>query len=141
MACAYGHWRCWPDRGRTKALKTGLQIRVAAVVGVLLCAAAVPGAAESREQRGAELFQKKGCLHCHAMNGVGGHKGPNLSGVGKRLKPAAIQKQILDGGLTMPSFDTALSADEVKDLVAYLRKCRKDIAPGAGAGPSGNGAQ
>ncbi|MHB1700025.1 MAG: c-type cytochrome [Acidobacteriaceae bacterium] len=123
-------------------MRRDFKIRVAAVAAaVLLCGAAVPGAAASREQRGAELFQKKGCLHCHTMDGVGGHKGPNLSGVGKRLKPAAIQKQILTGGLTMPSFDMALTADEVKDLVAYLHKCRKDIAPAAEAEVRGKSAE
>ncbi len=134
-----------PVRGKDRAIemRKDFQIRVAALAAavLLLCAAAVPGVAESREQRGADLFQKKGCLHCHTMNGVGGHKGPNLSGVGKRLKPAAIQKQILTGGLTMPSFDTALTADEVKDLVAYLHKCRKDIAPTAEAEVRGKGAE
>ena len=85
--------------------------------------------AESGRERGAALFQQKGCAHCHAINGAGGHKGPDLSAVGTRLKPAAIQRQIVSGGLAMPAFGEALSPGETKDLVSFLHTCRKNLAP------------
>ncbi len=31
---------------------------------------------------GAELFQKKGCVHCHAVKGLGGTSGPDLGSAG-----------------------------------------------------------
>ena len=35
---------------------------------------------------GPTLFRERGCSHCHQIEGVGGNKGPDLSGVGLRLK-------------------------------------------------------
>jgi mono/diheme cytochrome c family protein len=73
---------------------------------------------------GAELFQTSGCTHCHMMNGEGGTKGPNLSGVGRRMKPDAIKLQIQQGKGAMPPFQDALSDDEITALVHYLEKAR-----------------
>lgn len=93
---------------------------------VLLAASALPSLASSRSQRvhGGMVFNTSGCLHCHRINGVGGHKGPDLSGVGKTMKKSAIRKQILQGGEEMPPFREVLEPRDVKDLVAYLHSCR-----------------
>jgi mono/diheme cytochrome c family protein len=56
---------------------------------------------------------------------VGGHKGPDLSGVGRTMSKDKIREQILRGGNEMPSFTDDLQPAEVKDLVAYLRSCRE----------------
>jgi mono/diheme cytochrome c family protein len=83
-------------------------------------------AASSHEQqaRGATVFTENGCGHCHTIRNKGGTKGPNLSGVGRRLSEAQIRSQILQGGSQMPSFADILQQSETDDLVAYLRSCR-----------------
>lgn len=83
--------------------------------------------ASSRDHRehGATVFATNGCAHCHRVNNAGGHKGPDLSGVGRTLTGAQIRKQILQGGNEMPSFADDLEAGEVNDLVTYLRSCRE----------------
>ena len=83
-------------------------------------------AASSSDQnaRGATVFAENGCLHCHTICNQGGTKGPDLSGVGRRLSEAQIRSQILQGGRQMPSFADILQQSETEDLVAYLRSCR-----------------
>lgn len=83
--------------------------------------------ASSRDQRerGAELFNASGCRHCHSIHNVGGHKGPDLSGVGRILTKTQMRTQILRGGNQMPPFTDDLEPAEVSDLVAFLRSCRE----------------
>jgi mono/diheme cytochrome c family protein len=73
---------------------------------------------------GATLFEVRGCAQCHTIHRVGGHKGPNLSGVGRRLKSREIETQIVAGGATMPAFGDALPHAEIVALVKYLHKQR-----------------
>lgn len=82
------------------------------------------GAAESARERGATEFHEKGCIHCHTIGGVGGHKGPDLSGVGLRKNKDGLRKQILEGKGAMPAFREVLTGDEVEALVRYLHHCR-----------------
>lgn len=82
-------------------------------------------APKDQRNRGAELFTVAGCQHCHTIRNVGGHKGPDLSGVGRILTKAKIREQILHGGKQMPPFTDELEPAEVNDLVAYLRSCRQ----------------
>lgn len=99
--------------------------------GLLLMLAAGPGAfasSRSQRQRGAAVFEANGCRHCHSLHMVGGHKGPDLSGVGRALTKSQIRAQILQGGNEMPSFTDDLEPQEVKDLVAFLRSCREKPA-------------
>ena len=86
------------------------------------------GAGESANERGSTTFHEKGCLQCHAIGGIGGHKGPDLSGVGRRKNKNALRQQILEGGGAMPAFREALTGDEVDALVRYLQHCR--VKPG-----------
>jgi len=95
---------------------------------LIVALTALASSGESARDRGKALFQEKGCVQCHSINGVGKHKGPNLSAVGKRLKKPELEKQILDGGLNMPSFRDAVTLDEAHDLVEYLHKCKHEIA-------------
>jgi mono/diheme cytochrome c family protein len=83
-------------------------------------------AASSSEQRarGAQVFADNGCQHCHTIRQNGGDKGPDLSGVGRRLNKDQIKTQILQGGHSMPPFADVLQKSETEDLVAYLRSCR-----------------
>ncbi len=80
------------------------------------------------------LFHEKGCEHCHGVDGLGGEKGPNLSGVGRELKPDQIRKQILEGGDAMPPFADALAPSETDLLVSYLSTRKKIVKA---RGPAG----
>lgn len=67
---------------------------------------------------------------------VGGHKGPDLSSVGRTAKKDAIRKQIVYGSKIMPAFGAMLSPADVDDLVSFLRSCKAKVnpqAPAAGA--------
>jgi mono/diheme cytochrome c family protein len=96
------------------------------VVLVVLSACSPAGFASSREQRahGASVFAASGCAHCHTIRNVGGHKGPDLSGVGKRLNKSQMQRQIVNGSKLMPSFGDDLQGADLNALLAYLRSCQ-----------------
>lgn len=102
-------------------------MRLGLAVLLLVLTAGSPGFASSRDQRahGATVFAASGCGHCHRMHNTGGHKGPDLSGVGRKLSKTQIREQILHGGNEMPPFTDDLERSEVDDLVAYLRSCRE----------------
>lgn len=99
-------------------------------VPIIFLALSSGALASSRDQRahGAAVFADNGCAHCHRMGSAGGHKGPDLSGVGRKLSNSQIRDQILKGGNEMPSFADDLQSPEVDDLVAYLRSCRQKPA-------------
>ena len=99
--------------------------------------ATVHASAKTDQAAGQALFHEKGCEHCHGIDGSGGEKGPNLSGVGHKLKPAAIQTQILNGGESMPAFADVLAPDDVKLLVEYLSAKKKVVrTKGAATAPA-----
>lgn len=96
----------------------------------LLFASSLPLLASSKEQctHGAALFVSSGCQHCHTIGSVGGHRGPNLSNIGRTAKKAAIRNQIVNGSNVMPAFGDVLAPQEVDDLIAYLHSCRQKPA-------------
>ncbi|MGA7343399.1 MAG: cytochrome c [Terracidiphilus sp.] len=69
-------------------------------------------------------FVSNGCQHCHSIRNAGGHKGPDLSGVGRIMKKSQIREQIVYGSKAMPAFGSVLFTAAIDDLVAYLRSCR-----------------
>ena len=105
-------------------------MRVVLVIAALLLAFSSFAIASSRSQRahGAAVFSESGCQHCHSIGGVGGHKGPDLSAVGRRKSKAALRQQIVYGSKVMPAFGDDLEPDELKDLIAYLKSCRQKPA-------------
>ena len=105
-------------------------MRVVLVIAALLLAFSSFAIASSRSQRahGAAVFSESGCQHCHSIGNVGGHKGPDLSGVGRRKSNAALRQQIVYGSKVMPAFGDDLEPNELKDLIAYLRSCRQKAA-------------
>ena len=84
-------------------------------------------AGSKAKQRGAALFEQRGCAHCHGPAGVGGKRGPDLQLVRKHMNKAQIALQIHDGGMMMPAFGNSLTTPQIQDLVAYLRAKRKVI--------------
>jgi putative membrane-bound dehydrogenase-like protein len=71
------------------------------------------------------------CLRCHALEGTGGHAGPALDGVARRLDPTRLLQSLVDpqaevaegygASSAMPAMGPLLSPREIRDLVAYLR--------------------
>lgn len=112
----------------------------AVVLFLASCSFAFASSREQRE-RGAADFASSGCQHCHSISGVGGHRGPDLSGVGRTKSKTAIRRQILYGSDVMPSFRDVLAPSEIKDLVAYLRSCRSKQHPAAASAASHQQAQ
>ena len=86
---------------------------------------------KAAEQAGAVLFHDKDCAHCHGVGGVGGKKGPELTGLrkDKNWPPAKIANQILNGGQKMPPFRDSLTDQEADQLVAWLRAKHRPAPP------------
>lgn len=113
-------------------------MRLVLLIAFLLPTFSSLAIASSRSQRahGAKVFNESGCQHCHTIRGVGGHKGPDLSGVGRRKSEAEMRQQIVYGSKVMPAFGDDLDANDLRDLIAYLRSCRQK--PAKAAQPSGS---
>ena len=80
--------------------------------------------------RGKEVFEAQ-CQICHEANSEEMLVGPGLKGLFKRHKlpdgaehehaEAAIREQIVNGGGAMPPMGSALSDEQLDDLIAYLQ--------------------
>ncbi len=82
------------------------------------------------ELQGAVVLQNKSCRNCHALDGVGGQRGPDLAGVSLRLTRDQLVRQVSQGGGNMPAYGKQLRANEVAALVAFLETLRpKDQPP------------
>jgi ubiquinol-cytochrome c reductase cytochrome b subunit len=77
--------------------------------------------------QGMVVLQNKQCRNCHALDGIGGRRGPDLSGVGIRLTRDQLIDQISNGtpgGGNMPAYGKQIKPAEmsaVVDLLASLR--------------------
>jgi ubiquinol-cytochrome c reductase cytochrome b subunit len=80
---------------------------------------------------GAVVLQNKQCRNCHALDGVGGHRGPDLTSIGTRMTRDQLVRQVLQGGGNMPAYGRQLSADEVTVLVEFLESLRPGDRPAA----------
>jgi mono/diheme cytochrome c family protein len=95
------------------------------VFGVLLlCTCAGFASSRSQREHGATVFAASGCTHCHSIRNAGGHKGPDLSGVGRKMNQGEMRRQIVEGTKTMPPFGDDLKDADLADLIAYLHSCR-----------------
>lgn len=104
-----------------------------AAFAVLACAAgsaahsqtAPPGASPSASP-GETLF-KTNCSMCHGADGAGSPFGKRLGAPDFRSKDVqdlsnvALSKIISDGKNNMPAFGTRFSADQINQLVEYIR--------------------
>jgi ubiquinol-cytochrome c reductase cytochrome b subunit len=73
--------------------------------------------------QGAVVLQNKQCRNCHALEGVGGKRGPDLSGVGSRLTRDQMIDQISNGtpgGGNMPAYGKQMKPAEMNALVDFL---------------------
>ena len=70
--------------------------------------------------QGAVVLQNKDCRNCHALDGKGGHRGPDLNGVATRLTHDQLVRQVIQGGGNMPAYGKQLKPAEVTALVDFL---------------------
>jgi len=73
------------------------------------------------ELAGGAVFQAKQCRNCHAIDGSGGERGPDLGDVATRLTGDQLTRQVLQGGGNMPAYRKHLSPSETTALVAFMR--------------------
>jgi ubiquinol-cytochrome c reductase cytochrome b subunit len=84
--------------------------------------------------QGAALLQNKNCRNCHALEGSGGKRGPDLTAVGKRLTRDQLIDQVSNGtpgGGNMPAYGDQISPAEMTALVAFLENLRPQGEPPA----------
>jgi len=84
-----------------------------------------------RELAGAAVFQNKTCRNCHALDGKGGQRGPDLTSVATRLTHDELIRQVIQGGGLMPAFGDQLSPAEVEAMVAFLETLKPRGQPPA----------
>jgi ubiquinol-cytochrome c reductase cytochrome b subunit len=70
--------------------------------------------------RGVALFNSKGCITCHQINGVGGQRGPDLTNVGQRYRRDQLTTIIMAGGGAMPAYAGNMTEEELNALLAFL---------------------
>jgi ubiquinol-cytochrome c reductase cytochrome b subunit len=86
------------------------------------------------ELQGALVFQFKSCRNCHALDGVGGKKGPDLTFVGTRLTRDQLIDQVSNGtpgGGDMPAYGKQISPAEMTVLAEFLTSLRPEGQPPA----------
>jgi ubiquinol-cytochrome c reductase cytochrome b subunit len=84
---------------------------------------------------GASVFQFKNCRNCHALDGVGGKRGPDLATVGTRLTRDQLIVQVSNGtpgGGLMPAYGKQITPAEMNVLVDFLVSLRPEGQPPAG---------
>jgi ubiquinol-cytochrome c reductase cytochrome b subunit len=84
--------------------------------------------------QGAVVLQNKNCRNCHALDGVGGRRGPDLSTVGTRLTRDQLIDQVSNGtpgGGYMPAYGKQITPAEMTALVDFLVSLRPPGQPPA----------
>lgn len=78
------------------------------------------GAAAGDPEAGAAVFASAGCGGCHtlAAAGSGGTTGPNLDDAQPGFN--RVLDRVTNGAPGMPSFAGQLSAEEIRDVAAYV---------------------
>ncbi|HTN76935.1 MAG TPA: c-type cytochrome, partial [Pirellulaceae bacterium] len=77
--------------------------------------------------QGAVVFQNKNCRNCHALAGIGGERGPDLSTIGTRLTRDQLIDQISNGtpgGGNMPAYGQQIGPHEMTAMVDFLVSLR-----------------
>ena len=85
--------------------------------------------------QGAVTFQYKDCRNCHALEGQGGHRGPDLTTVATRLTRDELIRQVSQGGGLMPAYGQELKPLEIEALVDFLGTLRPRGQPAATSPP------
>ena len=74
---------------------------------------------------GAAVFQTKGCMNCHSLNGTGGTFGPALDKIGAGMTAEEIEKYVrnpkgVDPNSKMPPQKDNLSERELDEVAKFL---------------------
>jgi len=101
-----------------------MRLWLSAFALLLLYAQSAFASSRSPREHGAAVFVASGCTHCHSVRNEGGHKGPDLSGVGRRMKKEQMRRQIVEGSKVMPPFGEDIKDADLADLLSYLHSCR-----------------
>jgi mono/diheme cytochrome c family protein len=88
-----------------------------------------PAKAPSGSSTKGKALYKENCGICHYAANTSQKIGPGLKGIykrgkfadGKKVDDASMKEWILKGGKDMPSFEDALTEQQIQDLIAYLR--------------------
>ena len=86
------------------------------------------------ELQGAVVFQYKDCRNCHALEGKGGQRGPDLTQVGTRLDRNQLIDQVSNGtpgGGLMPAYGKQMPDAEMTALADFLVSLRPPGRPPA----------
>ena len=84
--------------------------------------------------QGSVVFQYKNCRNCHALDGLGGRRGPDLTTVGIRLTRDQLIDQISNGtpgGGNMPAYGRQIGPHEMTAVVDFLVSLRPAGQPPA----------
>jgi ubiquinol-cytochrome c reductase cytochrome b subunit len=81
------------------------------------------------QREGAVVFQNMQCRNCHSIDGRGGSRGPDLSGVSVRMTESQLIRQVLQGGGNMPGFGNSISPQETTALVSFLGTLNGNVHP------------
>lgn len=79
------------------------------------------------ELQGAVVFQNKQCRNCHALEGIGGTRGPDLTKVGTQLTHDQLIDQVSNGtpgGGNMPAYGKQMNPAEMTALIDFLVSLR-----------------
>lgn len=72
------------------------------------------------EVQGANVFQYAQCRNCHALDGLGGQRGPALDSVATRMTPDQLTRQVQQGDGNMPAYGRNLDSAQMTALVSFL---------------------
>ncbi len=73
--------------------------------------------------QGEKLYETLGCGGCHGIAGKGGYVGPDLTGVGRRLRPGWMTEWLVAPGQWKPETvhpDYGLTREQANSLTAFL---------------------
>lgn len=93
-------------------------------------------AMSSLARDGQALFRRQGCQSCHALYGMGGFLGPDLTNAARRVPPARFAQLLHDGAGPMPAYRLDASAQAA--IGAYLQAVDA-TGQGTPPAPAGDG--
>ncbi|MHB8618811.1 MAG: cytochrome b N-terminal domain-containing protein [Chloroflexota bacterium] len=83
---------------------------------------------------GAQVFQEKACHTCHALEGQGGTRGPDLTHIADRYSREQMIARVENGAPNMPGFAGNITNSQLKDLVDFMETLRSNHGELAGGG-------
>ncbi len=90
---------------------------------------------------GAELINALGCLGCHKIDGRGDDFGPDLSGIGSKVKKGWLNKFLKNPGAYDPKtimLDFRIKERDIPGVAAYLMSLKKrTLSPSRSLSPHG----